>query len=101
MNCYSIVSIPLLDTSSATSLADTIRSCYSLTYLNLKGVKFKVSIISVTKLSKDSLLYIINNEAATSAITITLAKYAYTRLAEDADVVAALANHPNISLASA
>jgi hypothetical protein len=50
-------------------------------------------------LSKDSLLYLINNEAATSAITIKLASYAYTRLAEDADVVAALANHPNISLA--
>ena len=99
--CSSLVAIPLLDTSSVVSLGNTIRGCYSLTYLNLKGVKFDISLISVTKLSKDSLLYIINNEAATSAITITLAKYAYTRLAEDADVVAALANHPNISLASA
>jgi hypothetical protein len=44
------------------------------------------------------LLYLINNEAATSAITIKLAPYAYTRLAEDADVVAALAAHPNISI---
>jgi hypothetical protein len=49
-------------------------------------------------LSKESLLYLINNEAATSAITIKLASYAYTRLAEDADVVAALAAHPNISI---
>ena len=75
-------------------------SCYSLTYANLKGVTLAVPLNNATKLSKDSLLYIINNEAATSAITITLAAYAYTRLAEDAEVVAALANHPNISLAA-
>jgi hypothetical protein len=49
-------------------------------------------------LSKESLLYLINNEAATSAITIKLASYAYTRLANDADIVAALAAHPNISI---
>ena len=100
-NCYSLVSIPLLDTSSATNMNYMFNSCNPLTYANLKGIKLAVPLDYATKLSKDSLLYIINNEAATSAITITLAAYAYTRLAEDADVVAALANHPNISLASA
>lgn len=99
--CYSLVSIPQLDTSSITSTSYKLEYCYSLTYANLKGVKLAIPLNYATKLSKDSLLYIINNEAATSAITITLAAYAYTRLAEDADVVAALANHPNISLASA
>jgi hypothetical protein len=49
-------------------------------------------------LSKESLLYLINNEAATSAITIKLASYAYDRWATDTDIVAALANHPNISI---
>ena len=44
-------------------------------------------------------MYLINNEASTGAITIKLAPYAYTRLSNDADVVAALAAHPNISLA--
>ena len=99
--CYSLVSIPLLDTSSVTDMSDMFYSCSALAYANLRGVKAALSLNRATLLSKDSLLYIINNEAATSAITITLAKYAYTRLAEDADVVAALANHPNISLASA
>ena len=73
--------------------------CYSLTHANLKNAKLAYQLNDAVLLSKESLLYLINNEAATSAITIKLATYAYTRLAEDADIVAALANHPNISLA--
>ena len=72
--------------------------CYSLVTANLKNVKLAYQLNNSALLSKESLLYIINNEAATSAITIKLTSYAYTRLANDADVVAALAAHPNISL---
>ena len=73
-------------------------NCYSLTTANLKNVKLAHSLNKSALLSKDSLLYLINNEAAESAITITLASYAYDRWATDVDVVAALANHPNISI---
>ena len=97
--CYSLANIPLLDTANVTSIRNMFRDCNSLTIANLKNVKLAYDLSIATKLSKDSLLYLINNEAATSAITIMLASYAYTRLAEDADIVAALANHPNISLA--
>jgi hypothetical protein len=76
-------------------------ACYSLTHANLKNVKLALQLNSSALISKESLLYLINNEAATSAITIKLASDAYTRLANDADIVAALANHPNVSLASA
>ena len=100
-NCYSLISIPQLDITNATDINNLLETCLSLVEVKLKGLKMDLSIRQSPLLSKDSLLYIINNEAATSAITITLAAYAYTRLAEDADVVAALANHPNISLASA
>ena len=100
-SCYSLVSIPLLDTSAVTSMSNMFNYCHSLTYVYLKNVKLAYDLSKATKLSKDSLLYIINNEAATAARTLKLAAYAYTRLAEDADIVAALANHPNISLASA
>lgn len=72
--------------------------CYSLTTVNLKNVKLVYQLNNPSLLSKESLLYLINDEAATSAITITLASYAYERLAADPDVVAALANHPNISI---
>ena len=99
--CYSLVSIPQLDTSSVVSMSNIFSTCYSLTTANLKNLKRNYELYESSLLSKDSLLYIINNEAAESAITITLHSYAYQRLAEDADIVAALANHPNISLASA
>ena len=97
--CHSLVSIPQLDTASVISMDSMFSSCYSLTYAYLKNAKLAYDLSSARSLSKESLLYLINNEAATSAITIKLASYAYTRLANDADVVAALANHPNISLA--
>ena len=97
--CYSLVSIPQLDTQNVTNMSNMFYNCYSLAYANLKNVTLAYDLSKATKLSKESLLYIINNEAATSAITIKLASYAYTRLANDADIVAALANHPNITLA--
>ena len=97
-NCYSLVSIPQLDTQNAMNMNNMFYYCYSLVTANLKNVKLAYQLNNSALLSKESLLYIINNEAATSAITIKLTSYAYTRLANDADVVAALAAHPNISL---
>ena len=92
------MSIPQLDTSNVTNMNNMFYYCHSLVTVNLKNVKLAYDLSNATKLSKESLLYLINNEAATSAITIKLASYAYTRLAEDADIVAALAAHPNISI---
>ena len=97
--CSALVSIPQLDTTNVTNMNTMFIACNSLTHINLKNAKLSYQLNNSALLSKESLLYLINNEAATSAITIKLASYAYTRLAEDADVVAALANHPNISLA--
>ena len=98
-SCFSLVSIPQLDTAKAKSTGSMFYSCSSLTHANIKNAKIAYQLNNSALLSKESLLYLINNEAATSAITIKLASYAYTRLAEDADIVAALANHPNISIA--
>ena len=98
-NCYSLVSIPQLDTSNVTTMTYMLYLCRSLTHVYLKNVAKAYKLDVLALLSKESLLYLINNEAATSAITIELASYAYTRLANDADIVAALAAHPNISLA--
>jgi hypothetical protein len=73
--------------------------CYSLTNVNLKNVKLAYQLNNSALLNKESLLYLSNNSIATSAVTIKLKAYAYTRLANDPDIVAALANHPNISIA--
>ncbi len=97
-NCYSLVSIPHLDTSSVTSMSNMFSLCYSLVHINLTNVKLAYQMADSALLSKESLLYLINNEASTSAITIKLKAYAYTRLSTDADIVAALAAHPNISI---
>lgn len=97
--CYALQTILLGKIGAYTQISNSFYKCYSLTTLRIKGLHSDCDISYSSLLSKDSLLYLINNEAATSAITIKLASYAYTRLAEDADVVAALTNHPNISLA--
>ena len=52
-------------------------------------------------LSVKSVLYMINNERSTSAITITLHADVYNRCMANADILAALETHTNISLASA
>ena len=97
-SCYSLTTIPQFDTSKVTKIVYTFRLCYSLTHANLKNVKLAYQLNNSALLSKDSLLYLINNEAATSAITIKLATYAYDKWATDPDIVVALANHPNISI---
>ena len=52
-------------------------------------------------LSNESILFLINHEAATSAITITLHPDVYARVMANADILAALETHTNVSLASA
>lgn len=96
-----IMSALFLDLDNTTHFVSALLGAYLLVGAYFKNLKINLSITDSPYLSKDSLLYIINNEAATEAITITLHALAYARLAEDADVVVALANHPLISLASA
>ena len=96
--CYSIGSIPLLDTSNVTNMGNMFQYCYSTTTAHLKNVKLAYKLNYCNILSKESLLYIINNEAATSAIIISLRSAVYTRFSEDPDIVAALEAHPNISI---
>jgi surface protein len=118
--CHSLVRVPPLDLSkvdSSTKMANMFASCHaligisqlinyrsqlsgcnSLIHAYFKGQQQSISFAYSPNISKESILYIINNELATSAITITLASYAYNRLSTDPDIVAALANHPNISI---
>ena len=99
-DCPSLVSVPQFDTANVKDMSYMFGECYSTRTANLKGLKLPLQINDTSLLEKDSLLYIINNEAATSAITITLSSYCYNKYANDPDVVSELANHPNISLAS-
>jgi surface protein len=98
-NCYALQMLEIDVVSMKSNMTTILNNAYSLVHLFAKNIAASLSLTMSSLLSKESLLYLINNEAATSAITITLHSYAYTRLAEDADIVAALAAHPNISLA--
>lgn len=79
----------------------TFDGCYSLSSINLVKLSISVSFKNCPLLSSNSILFMINNEAATSPITITLHSDAYARAMANADILAALEAHPNVSLASA
>ena len=69
--------------------------------MRLKELKTNWSMGDSRNFSNASILFAINNEAATSAITITLHADAYARAMADSEITAALEAHPNVSLASA
>lgn len=80
------------------------KACYDLNIggnietINIKGLKVNIRFYNSQRLSKESVLYMINNSAATSAITISLNKAVYDVMKDDADIIAALAEKTNITL---
>lgn len=82
-------------------LNNTFIGCSSLIRVNLCRLSNSVNFVDSSHLSKDSILHAIQNAVPTSAITITLHPDAYSRLADDADIVSALEVQPLISLVSA
>lgn len=99
-NCYSLKNIGEIDFSKASSRSP-FSNCYCLENIKLIGLHQSFSFSESALLTKDSLLYMINHESTTEAIIITLHADAYSRLSTDQDIVAALENHTNVSLASA
>ena len=65
----------------------------------IKGIKANIELPSSALLSNESILYMIQNETATTAISITLHADAYDRAMADTEIQAALTAHPNVSLA--
>ena len=91
-----------IDVSGVNTIeGNTFQGCGNLRELRLFALKTNLSLSDCLVISKNSVLYIVNNATPSSAITITLHPDAYARLADDADVVAALEAQPLISLVSA
>ena len=99
-NCNSLESVAELDVSGHT-IGGSLPYCNSLKTIKLKHINHTVDISNSTIISKESIIYMIENEAASSAIIIKLRSEVYARLSTDPDIVAALNNHPLVSLASA
>ena len=120
-SCYSLRDIRLLNVPKISSISGMFYSCYSLTSLTLdtnaimadnafeacrsivhlwiNGLSTSIDTHYTSLLSKDSLIYMIQNAAPTSAITITLSAYSYNKFNDDPDIVAALSAQPLVSLA--
>lgn len=56
--------------------------------------------LNLPNISKKSVLRAIETEAATTAITISLNSSAFNRISNEPDILEALSNHPNVTLAA-
>ena len=99
--CLTLATIPQLDMAHILTVNNIFYNCRVISYVRINNLDISVDFSGSKLLQKDSLLYIINNEAATEPITITISTYCYGKYSVDGDVTAALAAHPNVSLASA
>lgn len=99
--CTKLHTVYPLDIENVTSVVDAFKGTSALRTVRLFKLKMNISFSDSPLIDKESILYIINNSTAISAITITLHTDAYARLADDVDIVAALEAQPFISLVSA
>lgn len=83
------------------SSAYMFKALPKLEEVTLKHLKHSISFAESPNLSKESILYMISNSAATSTITITLHATAYAMANADADIKSALASKTYVKLASA
>lgn len=91
----------LFNCINMTNIGSVADAATELKYMWLKNLKLSVKLNYCPKFANCCILYMIENEAATSPITITLHADAYNRCMANADILAALQAHTNVSLASA
>ena len=102
LNCTSLREIWPIDVRKVPSFSVTVfKGCSSLAELRLWGVSNSLHLGDSVDIRKTSIIYIVSNSRPTSAMTITLHPDAYARLADDAEIVAALEAQPLVSLVSA
>ena len=96
-----VIAVKPFYVSNVTFDSSVFSECNLLEYIRLERLHFSLSLADSSLITKESVLYMIQKASPTSAITIILHSDAYSRLADDADVVAALEAQPLISLVSA
>ena len=90
-----------LEMSLTTNTTNMFAGCTKLTTVDVKALKQSISFADSPLLSKESILSMIENSNATSAITITLHATAYAMAMADADIKSALNSKTLVKLASA
>lgn len=96
--CTELSSIEELDMLKVTSAGSMLLYNYGIRICHIKNLRSSIEINKTPFLEKESLVYMIQNAAPTSEITIKLSSYCYDKYKADPDVVAALANQPLVSL---
>ena len=84
-----------------TAINNTFKGAVSLLLCKIENLKINLFWGDSPAIYKESVLHTITNATPTSAITITLHADAYARLKDDAEIVAALAAQPLVTLVSA
>lgn len=102
-NCIKLKKVQgILNLKNTTDSPSIIMNyCPNLEYILIYGLSKPIEFKQSSKLNKQCILYMIQNSAATSPITITLHADAYAMAMADEDIQAALAEKTNVSLATA
>ena len=90
---------PLYFNTNVTEVTRMFELCLALEDVKLMNLRHDISLSDSPNLSKDSILCMIQNSAATTDIAITLHPTAFAMAASDTDIQQALADHPLVSLA--
>lgn len=100
-SCSSLHTIYPIRFVKSTNVNDAFYGCVALVEVRLVGLQDSVSLAWSSKISKKSILYAIEQSTSATAITITLHPDAYARIANQPDILEALASKPLITLVSA
>lgn len=93
--------VGVVNVQSATNVNSMLSRCPQLLSVKVIGLCSNLIIKDSPNIEVGSIVYMIQNANPVSAITITLHPDAYARLADDAEIVAALEAQPLVSLVSA
>lgn len=88
-----------IDASAKPLVPGIFLRCYNLISVKIKKLATNINIKDSPNFNKESILFMIQNSAATSAITITLHPTAYTMAMADSEIQAALQEKTFVSLA--
>lgn len=89
----------IIDVSQLKTSSSPILNGPALEKVRLSKLKTSINLRGTPMLSVESVLYLVQNSAATSNITVTLHPNAYARAVADPEVQAALQEKTNVSLA--
>ncbi len=88
-----------INLQSSTDNKKMFQNCKSLETVQIDGLNKNLEFKQSPKLTKESLVYLINHASPSSPITITLHPTAYAMATADPEIQAELEKQPNISLA--